>query len=77
MFTDPRKAAASLAVLAIAAPGATSTALAAGKHHAAAHHHAHHRHRHHRHHANGIPQHNGGDHDFDNNGSPSDNDGNI
>jgi predicted lipoprotein with Yx(FWY)xxD motif len=27
--------------------------------------------------ANGIPQHNGGDHDADNNGGPSDGDGNI
>jgi hypothetical protein len=26
---------------------------------------------------NGIPQHNGGDHDADNNGGPSDGDGNI
>jgi hypothetical protein len=32
-------------------------------------------HRHHHHH--GIPQHNGGDHDADNNGGPSDGDGNI
>lgn len=36
---------------------------------------AHHRHHHHHHH--GIPQHNGGDHDADNNGGPSDGDGNI
>ena len=32
-------------------------------------------HRHHHHH--GIPQHNGGDHDADNNGGPSDGDGNV
>jgi hypothetical protein len=32
-------------------------------------------HRHHHHH--GIPQHNGGDHDADNNGGPSDGDGRI
>ncbi|HEX8855568.1 MAG TPA: hypothetical protein VF752_08190 [Thermoleophilaceae bacterium] len=32
--------------------------------------------RHHRHHSR-IPQHNGGDHDADNNGGPSDGDGNI
>jgi hypothetical protein len=30
---------------------------------------------HHRHHHSGIPQHNGGDHDADNNGGPSDGDG--
>jgi hypothetical protein len=34
--------------------------------------------RHHkRHHHHGIPQHNGGDHDADNRGGPSDGDGNI
>jgi hypothetical protein len=38
---------------------------------------AHHRHHHHHHHHHGIPQHNGGDHDADNNGGPSDGDGNI
>jgi len=38
------------------------------------HHHAHHR----SHHASsGIPQHNGGDRDADNNGGPSDGDGNV
>ena len=31
---------------------------------------------HHQHH-HGIPQHNGGDHDADNNGGPSDGDGRI
>ena len=31
----------------------------------------------HHHHHHGIPQHNGGDHDADNNGGPSDGDGNI
>ncbi len=31
---------------------------------------------HHRHESGGIPQHNGGDHDGDNNGAPSDSDGN-
>jgi hypothetical protein len=36
-------------------------------------HRAHHRH----HHNSGIPQHNGGDHDSDNNGGPSDGDGNL
>jgi hypothetical protein len=34
-------------------------------------------HHHHRHHHSSIPQHNGGDHDADNNGGPSDGDGNI
>jgi hypothetical protein len=38
---------------------------------------AHHRHhRHHSHHSS-IPQHNGGDRDADNNGGPSDGDGNV
>ena len=32
---------------------------------------------HHHHHHHGIPQHNGGDHDADNNGGPSDGDGSI
>jgi hypothetical protein len=32
-------------------------------------------HHHHHHHHHGIPQHNGGDHDADNNGGPSDGDG--
>ena len=34
-------------------------------------------HEHHVHHSLGIPQHNGGDRDSDNNGGPSDGDGNI
>jgi hypothetical protein len=34
-------------------------------------------HHHHHHHHHGIPQHNGGDHDADNNGGPSDGDGKI
>jgi hypothetical protein len=38
--------------------------------------HHHHRHHHATHHSQ-IPQHNGGDHDADNNGGPSDGDGNI
>ncbi len=38
----------------------------------------HHQHHHHHHHVRrGIPQHNGGDHDADNNGGPSDGDGNV
>ncbi|MGA8219251.1 MAG: hypothetical protein WB771_11850 [Solirubrobacterales bacterium] len=36
-----------------------------------------HHHHHHHHHHHGIPQHNGGDHDADNNGGPSDGDGNM
>jgi hypothetical protein len=43
----------------------------------AATHRSHHA-RHHSHHASsGIPQHNGGDRDADNNGGPSDGDGNF
>jgi hypothetical protein len=38
------------------------------------HHHAHHRSHHS---SSGIPQHNGGDRDADNNGGPSDGDGNV
>jgi len=38
---------------------------------------AQHRHHHSRHRHSGIPQHNGGDHDSDNNGGPSDGDGNL
>jgi hypothetical protein len=37
---------------------------------------AHHARRHH-HSGGGIPQHNGGDHDSDNSGAPSDGDGNV
>ena len=33
--------------------------------------------RHHHHHQHGIPQHNCGDHDADNNGGPSDGDGSF
>jgi hypothetical protein len=50
-----------LAVMGIVAAGALPAAIA--------------RHPHHHHH--GIPQHNGGDHDADNNGGPSDGDGNV
>ena len=35
------------------------------------------KHRHRHHHSSGIPQHNGGDHDSDNRGAPSDGDGNV
>ena len=53
------------------------TAEAHPAHHAVAHaakRHHHHKRRHHRH---GIPQHNGGDHDADNRGGPTDGDGNV
>ena len=50
-----------LAVMGIAAAGAVPAATAGNHHH---HHH-------------GIPQHNRGDHDADNNGGPSDGDGNV
>src|SRR5437763_202559 len=46
--------------------GSRTAAHAAKKHH-----------RHHRRHHHGIPQHNGGDHDADNNGGPTDGDGNV
>jgi hypothetical protein len=52
-----------LALLGIVATGAAPAAMA--------------RHHHHHHHHHGIPQHNGGDHDADNNGGPSDGDGNV
>jgi hypothetical protein len=60
-------------LLAFSAPSlahpSSATSRASQHHHAAKRHH----HRHHR----GIPQHNGGDQDADNNGGPSDGDGNI
>jgi hypothetical protein len=58
-----------VAVLAASA-GLAATPTFAGAHVSARHH------RHHHHHSS-IPQHNGGDHDADNNGGPSDGDGNI
>ncbi|MFL5912113.1 MAG: hypothetical protein ACJ768_16255 [Gaiellaceae bacterium] len=73
-----------LAVAAVVSLTLASTAILSSAHaqpsgggavHAAKHHHA--RHHHGRRHARGIPQHNGGDHDSDNNGGPSDGDGNI
>ncbi len=66
-----------LAILSVVALGTGALALGPGIYGAemaSAHHHHHHHHRHHHH---GIPQHNGGDHDADNNGGPSDGDGNI
>lgn len=49
-------------------------ALPAGASTHRSHHHAHHRSHHS---SSGIPQHNGGDRDADNNGGPSDGDGNV
>jgi hypothetical protein len=61
LSTTKSRIAAALAVLGIAGAAAVPTAIAG----------------HHRHHHHGIPQHNGGDHDADNNGGPSDGDGRI
>ena len=63
-----------LAILSVVLLGTGAMALGPGIYGAqmaSAHHH------HHRHHHHGIAQHNGGDHDADNNGGPSDGDGNI
>jgi hypothetical protein len=69
-----------LAMLSAVVIGSGALALGTGIYGAppvsAHHHHHHHHHRHHHHHHHGcIPQHNGGDHDADNNGGPSDGDG--
>ncbi len=56
-----KRMAALAAVVAMVGGGTTSVAAAS----------------HHRHHHRGIPQHNLGDHDADNNGGPSDGDGAI
>jgi hypothetical protein len=66
-----RLGAAALALFSALAIGAAGVAQA---HQVESHHHHHH---HKRHHHSSIPQHNGGDHDADNNGGPSDGDGNI
>jgi hypothetical protein len=55
------------AALAVGSLGAVIAVPASAAHH-------HKRHHHHRSH-HGIPQHNGGDHDADNRGGPSDGDG--
>jgi hypothetical protein len=72
-----RRAAAGLLAFAALLGGATvgiAQATDAGHAHASTHHKKkHHRHHHH----SKIPQHNGGDHDSDNNGGPSDGDGNV
>ena len=59
-----------VAALALLAFGTATVAPASAVAHARRHHH-----RHHVHHR--IPQHNGGDKDADNNGGPSDGDGNL
>jgi hypothetical protein len=61
LSTTKARIAVVLAVLGIAAAGVVPAALAG----------------HHHHHHHGIPQHNGGDHDADNNGGPSDGDGRV
>ena len=61
LSTLKARIAVALAVMGIVAAGSLPVAAAG--------------HRHHHHH--GIPQHNGGDHDADNNGGPSDGDGNV
>jgi hypothetical protein len=71
-----RRAGASLLAFAALLGGATvgvAQATDGGHAHSAAHHKKHHKKKHH----SKIPQHNGGDHDSDNNGGPSDGDGNI
>lgn len=64
------------AIVACAAAVAVPTgALAGSTHHSSRH--VSHRHTPPPRHASGIPQHDGGDHDSDNNGGPSDGDGNV
>ena len=58
------------AVAALSGPMLTASAQAHSSSHRTTHK------RHQRHHTR-IPQHNGGDHDADNNGGPSDGDGNV
>ncbi len=62
LTTAAKRLAVFMTVVALGVGGGAATALAG-------HHHHHHRH--------GIPQHNGGDHDADNNGGPSDGDGGV
>jgi hypothetical protein len=70
-----RAIAALVATMAVAGLTIGSVAQASGTsaHSSAVHHKRHHK----KHHKSRIPQHNGGDHDADNNGGPSDGDGNI
>jgi Spy/CpxP family protein refolding chaperone len=63
---------ATMAVLGVAI-GGVAQASGPGAHSSAIHHKKHHK----KHHKSRIPQHNGGDHDSDNNGGPSDGDGNT
>lgn len=65
MLIYAKRVAAMLAVAGLLGGATTATALASHHHH------------HHLHKVSAIPQHNGGDHDSDNNGGPSDGDGNI
>jgi hypothetical protein len=58
-----KRMAAAAAVVAVVGGGSTSVATASASHV--------------RHHHRGIPQHNAGDHDADNNGGPSDGDGRV
>jgi hypothetical protein len=62
---------------AIALSCALTIGLAGVAQAASPHHRHHHRRHHHVTHHGGIPQHNGGDHDADNRGGPSDGDGNV
>ena len=62
-----------IATLAMIAGTGSITAMSA----AAVTHHSHHHVRRQEHKSGGIPQHNGGDRDADNNGGPSDGDGNV
>jgi hypothetical protein len=72
-----RRAAAGLLAFAALLGGAT-VGIAQATNGTNAHASAHHKKKHHRHHHHSrIPQHNGGDHDSDNNGGPSDGDGNV
>ena len=75
-----RPSALAAAVLAAGALSGTATLGVAQARHSdegAAHAARHHRHHRHHHAVRGIPQHNGGDHDSDNRGGPTDGDGNV
>jgi hypothetical protein len=70
-----RKLLALAAALAIGLTGVAEASYAHHSHHKR--HHVKHHVKHHAKHHSAIPQHNGGDHDADNNGGPSDGDGNT
>ena len=77
MHVSPQRfSLAAIAMLASVAVSAPSIAQAGASAHSSSHHHRHHA-RHHTHRSSGIPQHNGGDRDADNNGGPNDGDGNV